>query len=335
MLTRFYIGVDVSKDTLDWAVTDGKTILLQTQSVNTEDGVKAAIKVLKVLPGFVVAESVCCLEHTGVYCAHLLAYLHKIHLPLWLESSLQIKKAGGLQRGKTDAIDAVRIAEYAFRFRDKMHLWQPPRPVLQQLAALSALRQRLLLVHQQLQQPIREQQRFVDPFLQRQLTKSCQASLNAIKTDLKNVDKQIMELIHADEYLKKLFDLVTSVPGVGSATATELLVATEEFKAINNPKKLACHAGVAPFEYRSGSSVRGKARVNDHARKRLKTLFHLGALSAVCVKGELQDYYQRKVGEGKNKMLVLNAVRNKLIHRVCSVVCRQQKYDKNYTPALA
>lgn len=34
------------------------------------------------------------------------------------------------------------------------------------------------------------------------------------------------------------------------------------------------------------------------------------AMSAICVKGELQDYYKRKVGEGKNKMLVLNAVRN-------------------------
>nr|WP_240625632.1 hypothetical protein [Spirosoma pollinicola] len=58
-------------------------------------------------------------------------------------------------------------------------------------------------------------------------------------------------------------------------------------------------------------------------------------MSAIRMKGQLQDYYQRKIGEGKNKMLVLNAVRNKLIHRVCSVVNRQQKYDKNYTPALA
>lgn len=335
MITRFYIGVDVSKATLDWAVTDGKTLLLQTQSVNSEAGIKATLKVIKALPGFLITESVCCMEHTGVYCAHLLSSLYKIHLPIWLESSLQIKKAGGLQRGKTDSIDAIRIAEYAYRFRDKLHLWQPPRPVLQKLAALSVLRQRLLLVHQQMQQPIKEQQRFIEPSLQRQLIKSCQASLNAIKIDLKNVDKQIMELIDADDHLKKLFHLVTSVPGVGGATATEVLVATDEFKAIDDPKKLACHAGVAPFEYRSGSSVRGKTRVNEHARKRLKTLFHLGAMSAICVKGELQDYYQRKVGEGKNKMLVLNAIRNKLIHRVCSVVHRGQKYDKNYTPVLA
>ena len=96
-----------------------------------------------------------------------------------------------------------------------------------------------------------------------------------------------------------------------------------------------CHAGVAPFEYRSGTSVRGRTRVSQHARKRLKSLFHLAAMSAIRIKGELQDYYQRKVAEGKNKMLVLNAVRNKLIHRVCAVVRRGQKYDKIHTPALA
>ncbi|SFF37409.1 hypothetical protein SAMN05216167_15713, partial [Spirosoma endophyticum] len=78
-----------------------------------------------------------------------------------------------------------------------------------------------------------------------------------------------------------------------------------------------------------------KTRVSQHARLRLKSLFHLGAMSAIRMKGELQVYYQRKVTEGKNKMLVLNAVRNKLIHRVCSVVHRGQTYDKNYTPALA
>jgi transposase len=84
-----------------------------------------------------------------------------------------------------------------------------------------------------------------------------------------------------------------------------------------------CHAGVAPFEYRSGSSVRGKTRVSQHARLRLKSVFHLGAMSVIQMNGELRDYYRRKVGEGKNKMLVLNAVRNKLIHSVCSVVHRQ------------
>lgn len=335
MDVRYFIGVDISKGTLDWAVFDGKSIVFQSQSPNSESGIKATVKLISHLPGFTITGSICCMEHTGIYNAHALSYLHKISLPIWLENSLQIKKSSGLQRGKNDAIDATRIAEYAFRFRDRMRLWQPPRPVLQKLTALSALRQRLLGVRQQIQQPIDEQTGFVDKSIHKQVSKSCQATLKAISADLASAETQISELIEGDECLRELFELITSVPGAGSAIATEVLVATDEFKAISDPKKLACHAGVAPFEHRSGTSVRGKTRVNQHARKRLKSLFHLGAMSAIRSKGEIQAYYQRKVAEGKNKMSVLNAVRNKLIHRICSVVHRKEKYEKNYTPGFA
>ena len=91
--------------------------------------------------------------HTGLYNAHLLELLDQQKLAICgaarrLESSLQIKQAGGMQRGKTDKVDAqpVRrcgIAQYAYRFRDQMRLWQPPREVIQKLAFLSSTRQRL------------------------------------------------------------------------------------------------------------------------------------------------------------------------------------------------
>lgn len=224
------------------------------------------------------------MEHTGIYNAHAMSCLHDLGFPIWLESSLQIKRSGGMQRGKNDAVDAVRIAEYSFRFRDRLRLWQPPRLVIQKLAYLSALRQRLIVARQQLAQPVAEQQGFVDKAVGRQMARACQASLKALEADLASADRQIKELIRQDERLSELFELVTSVPGVGGATAAEVLVATNEFKDISEPKKLACHAGVAPFEHQSGTSVRGRTRVSQHARKRLKSLFHMGAMSAIQAK---------------------------------------------------
>ena len=331
---RYFIGVDVSKSTLDWAVFDGNAILLQLQSPNSAAGIKQALRTVGNLAGFTPQASIVCLEHTGIYNALLLAELATAACPTWLESSLQIKQAGGLQRGKSDRVDAQRIAEYAFRFRYRTRLWEPPRQLLQDLASLSALRQRLLLVRSQLEQPINEQAGFVDPKRQKQLVKNCRASLDGINADLSSVNRQIEQLVEGDEGLNELFALVTSVTGIGLATATEIILATDEFKAISDPKKLACHAGVAPFEYRSGTSVRGKTRVSRHARKRLKSLLHMAAMSAIRSKGDLQDYYLRKVAQGKNRMLVLNAVRNKLVHRICAVVRRGEKYEKKHTPSL-
>ena len=77
------------------------------------------------------------MEHIGIYNTHLLKLLYELKLALWLESSLQIKQAGGMQRGKTDKVDARRIAQYAYRFRDQIRLWEPPREVIQQLAFLT------------------------------------------------------------------------------------------------------------------------------------------------------------------------------------------------------
>ena len=73
MTICYFIGVDVSKATLDWAIFDGKITVFQTQSDNSPAAIRATVKLMKALPGFTVTESVCCLEHTGIYGAHLLS----------------------------------------------------------------------------------------------------------------------------------------------------------------------------------------------------------------------------------------------------------------------
>lgn len=331
----YFIGIDIAKDTLDWAVYTQQGVHLSIHTPNTPAGVKTALSEFKTLSGWNPKQAVFCMEHTGIYNTHLLKLLYELKLAVWLESSLQIKQAGGMQRGKTDKVDARRIAQYAYRFRDQIRLWEPPREVIQQLAFLSAIRQRLNQAYNLLAVPVAEQETFIKKSLQKTLTTNVNKSLTALKDEQKAVEQQIKELIQADPRLKELFDLMVSVPGIGPVIATELLITTNEMQTINDPKKLACHAGVAPFEYRSGSSIRGKTRVSHQARKRLKSLLHMGTMSAIQVKGDLQEYYLRKLAEGKHTMLVLNAVRNKLIHRVCAVVRRGEKYEKNYVPALA
>lgn len=121
---------------------------------------------------------------------------------------------------------------------------------------------------------------------------------------------------------------------IGTITATQLLIATNEFKDINDRKKFACYAGVAPFTKESGL-FKGKASVSHFANKKIKTLLHLSALVAIVHNKELKTFYKRKVEEGKNKMSVLNAVRNKLVLRIFACVNQNRKYDRIYTNALA
>jgi transposase len=140
--------------------------------------------------------------------------------------------------------------------------------------------------------------------------------LLTLKKEVKGLEEQVKELTQGEDSLKKQYKSITSVPGIGMITALQLMVHTHHFKRFTSAKKVACYAGVAPFPYQSGSSVRGRSKVHPMANKTLKTALHMCALSVIRFKGEMKAYFDRKVKEGKNKMSILNAIRNKLLHRI-------------------
>ena len=205
-----------------------------------------------------------------------------------------------------------------------------------------------------LKTPLSDAKGLVDKKTLNSETSLCQSSMDAMKADLKAVDKKIKELIDQDPILKELFDIaecrpVDSVKGIGPVIATEVLITTNELKAagdpdITDPKKYVCgwrstYSGFAPFEHSSGK-YKGKSKVSNKANKKVKALFHNGAMSAIQHCKELKEYratnrYQRKVSEGKNEMLVINNVCNKLVHRIFACVSRREKYDENYTQSFA
>ena len=108
----------------------------------------------------------------------------------------------------------------------------------------------------------------------------------------------------------------------------------QRFKGITDPKEFACYAGVVPFEQSSGRKRAGpsggKPQVSRIANKKVKALLHLAALSASLHSEEFRTYFERKVAEGKNKMLVLNTIRNKIVLRIFACVRRGQKYETIY-----
>jgi transposase len=332
---EFFIGIDVSKNELDFAVQRGREFLFHRELANEPEAIMVFIKELKKLPGFVLSKAVFCMEHTGIYNNHALTCLYKKKANICLEAAAQIKSSQGKIRGKNDKIDAIRIAGYAYKERETLRLWKPKREMVQQLAHLAATRLRLITVKKQLKTPLKEQDAFSTKKVTRQSRELCSHSLKAIDDDLERADRAIEQLIKADAELHRLFTLITSVSGIGKVVAVQVIVATNEFKDINNPKKFACYAGVAPFTDDSGK-VKKKARVSHMANKKIKTLLHLSAIVAIQYNPDLKLFYDRKVNqEKKNKMSVINAVRNKLILRVFACVNQNRLHEKNYNKLVA
>jgi len=332
---EFFIGIDVSKHELDFSVQQGKCFLFHKEIVNEPEAIKALLKEIGKLKGFSLNHAVFCMEHTGIYSNHLLSCLYHKHANICLESATQIKKSLGNLRGKNDKVDSMRIAAYAYKNRDELRLWAPRREQVQQLAHLSSTRSRLIKAKKLLQTPLKEYGSFVKKKAVKQNTAVCDKALKGIEDSLQDVERSIMVIINADPELKRLFTLVTSVVGIGKVIAVQLIVTTNEFKDINNAKSYACYAGLVPYLQESGI-FKGKGRISPMANKKVKTLLHMAALVAIQYNPELKLYYELKVNiEKKNKMSVINAVRNKLVQRIFACVNQNRLYENNYLKLVA
>jgi transposase len=324
-----FVGIDVSKLRFDLALilNSDKDHIIQGVFDNNQKGIGSMSKFLEKEHHIKLSETIFCMEFTGIYCRPLTKFMVDHDCHVWIEMPVNIIRSLGLQRGKNDRIDARRIALYAYKNRDDVKLWKPQRDVILQLRDLLALRERLITTQKTLTNPIEELIAMGAKSAAARIRKGCQKTLFSIKGEIEQIDKELDDTIKGDPQLKEMFNLATSVPGIGKFTALFMICFTNEFSMYTNPKQLACYCGVAPFEHSSGSSIRGRTRVSHMANKVLKRLLHMGAMSVISKDPELSSYYQRKTAQGKNKMLVINAVRNKIIHRLCAVIKRGFEYQ--------
>jgi len=322
-----FFGVDVSKKTVDIVYTDKQTTEHQKFSNDTAG--------MKLLTGWLEQNEVSpndtlfCMEATGLYCFTLTHFLSSKNIDVWVEHSVNIKKATALARGKNDKVDAQRIALYAVKNLDRIRIWKPMSTTLEKIKHLASLRERLVDTIKRLSVPIQEFEEVGNNTMAKLLKQSIKKTLNSLEGDLHKIEDKIIEIINQDDNLKQLYKIITSVVGIGFVTAVNLMIYTQGFSVMKDGRQLACYCGVAPFEYSSGSSIRGKTKVHPMANKKLKCNLHMASITAVKYDKDLKLYYERKVAEGKNKMSVLNAVKNKLLIRVVACVNKNKMYVKN------
>lgn len=318
----------MSKATLDLCLRLPSGTALSFQVPNGKAGYAKALRLMSGEPGFEPSACLLCMEHTGIYALPVAAGFREAGFVVWMENASRIRQgAGEIIRGKDDKVDAARIAEYACRFSDRAVPWEPQRPELVKLRELQQAREQLKKAAHLLS--VGKSERLAVLGGKGAHDRGLESVLARIRKEITAVDKKIRELIRSDAELRRLHGLVTSVGGVADVTATAILVATDGFTRFATARRLACHAGCAPFPHRSGSSIRGRSRVSHRADKHLKSLLNQCAMTAVRMSGDLQDYFLRKTAEGKHKLVVLNAVRGKLIHRIYACVRENRKWTRN------
>ena len=318
----YYIVIDVSKLTLDVTVLYERESITETKHYKIENKEKSIAQFVKnKLSKYDFKQMLFCFEDTGIYSMPLVYYLSDNKISYWQVPSLEIKRSRGINRGKSDKIDSKDIALYAYTQMHKFRESRISAQSIHQLRLLFTEREKVLKSLSSFEK-ISENKGFISKEVFNVVASVNKPVINQLKQTVKIIEEKMLAIIESEEKLKGQYKLVTSIPGVGMQTAIYLLVATKGFDVFENWRQLACYAGVAPFPYQSGTSIRGRNKVHPLADKKLKSLLNMCAICAVRHDRELKAYYERKVKDGKAKMLVINNVRAKLLARVFAVINR-------------
>ncbi|MGB1284770.1 MAG: IS110 family transposase [Polaribacter sp.] len=317
------IGIDISKDFFDVCIHSNQ---LNEKIENNEKGFKKLIEWVFKNTEYNKENTLFIFEFTGIYSFNLSQFLTEKNISFSMVSGLEIKRSLGIARGKDDQKDARKIALYGFRLRDEIKPYKMPSASIIKLKTLFSMRTKLVKDRAGYKSRLKEQKSVYNEKENQVLFKIQENMIEYFSNEIKNNEKAIDEIIKNDAQLKETYDLITSIQSVGKQTARAMIIFTHNFSSFLNSRKFASYSGIAPFPHQSGTSIRGKNKVNHLANKQMKFLLDMCAMNAIRNNTEMKKYYEKKVAEGKNKLSVINAVRNKLLARIFAVVNRKTPY---------
>lgn len=313
--TELFVGIDVSKNTLDVHVLPaGQELRVDT---NDDPHLESFTAVLKALPGKI---ALVVMESTGGYQAPVAAALHEAGLPAVVVRATLVRSfANALgQLAKNDRIDARMIALFAERMRP------PLRPMPD--AAEGALRELMARRRQLLGMIVQEKNRR-DKAHTRNVIKSIEATLALLERQLAAIDKALDDAVGGSPLWIEREELLKTVPGVGPVVARTLLVNMPELGTLSG-KQTASLAGLAPVACDSGKRA-GKRRVWG-GRAAVREALYMGTISAVRCNPVIKAFYDRLLAAGKAKKLALIACARKLLTILNAMV----RTKKPWEPAL-
>ena len=312
------VGIDVSKRTID----------VQLHCLKEHKVFENNKKGFKELETWVTkkeldpSEVIYCFENTGWYSIQLSFFLSERKRFFVCENPLVLKRSIGLKREKSDKADAMNIAHYAWLRREELKCTVPPSKKLLELQRMMSLREQLSKQIVSLK-TVRKEMLTVTtaPSTDRTIVILSQ-SLSGLEKQMKKIEKEMEQLISSQKEMKHNYDLILSVRGVGKILATQMIIHTHNFTRFLNARQFSAYCGLAPYQYQSGTSIKGRPKVHGISDKKMKSLINTCAISAIQHDQELKAYYLRRIEEGKPKMLVLNIIRNKIIARAFATIKR-------------
>ena len=141
---------------------------------------------------------------------------------------------------------------------------------------------------------------------------------------LADLNKSIEAL--AEELLE--YDLIQSIPGIGTKIAATILAEIGEIDRFDHAKKLVAFAGVDPSVFSSGKFTATQNKITKHGSRRLRTALYQAVRCGIRSNRnkKLRAYYDKKRAEGKLFKVAVIACVNKLIHWIFAILTTKEAF---------
>ena len=321
-MERFRVGIDVSAKKLDVAYRDGRGAAVRQVFDNDRAGHVALVRHLKKRAGQTPVRVV--LESTGVYGLDLALALHRTGYEVMVvnpRASANFAKAT-MQRSKTDRLDAVMLLEFCEQMA--FTAWRAPSSAQLELRTISRRVHALMIT-------IRDEKNRMHAATYVEssaiVRRSIQATLRALEKQVAQLRAAALELIEADPTLRRRYELLLTVKGIGQISAISILSELAILPDDMTDRQWVAHAGLDPREVESGTSLRLPPRISKRGNKYLRAALYLPARVACRFEPGVRSFADRLRGRGKPPLKIHVAVMRKLLHAIHAMFATGQEFD--------
>lgn len=308
------VGIDISKQRFDvYFKQAGKGRHLKLSQTEQD---------YQVLIHLIGSDATCVMEATGNYHLRLADYLYHAGIEVVIENPLKIKRFSqmNLNRTKTDKADARLIYEYATMVLSSgtPHLWQPDKTEVGHLKQYDSVCQQLIKQRAALSNSEEALTQLTG--LNDEVTCVLKDMLSALEGAIKQLEQGMLKLVKSHH--QEVFDLVTSIPGIGPKTATMMICLTDGFNKFTpeHVKQFISYIGMSPRTFESGTSVQGRAHISKIGNGRLRSLLYMCSWTAKRSNQQCATLYERLHEKGKPEKVIKVALSHKLIRQIFGVI---------------
>ncbi len=323
----FYLGIDVAKAKIDCCLLKDPVNSKRKSKTftNNKEGFSKLLEWIDKMK-ISMADLHAIMEGTGVYHEHVAFTMTNAGITVSIVNPAQVKDFGrGIAvRTKTDRMDSLVLARYGEMLQPPA--WTPPPQEAKVLKALLARRE---AIAQDLRRELNRQEKAEVAETPELICQSLNDSIQFLKNQLDKIQKDIDDHINNHPNLRRDYELLISIPGVGQRVGNNLLSVIHSQK-FDSAEQLAAYLGLVPIERQSGTSLLGKARLSKAGPPRIRAVLYMAAVVATRRNPHVNALYERLLAKNKAKMAAIGAAMRKLVHLCFGVLKNQLPYQANY-----